>query len=254
MRYGSTNNATRVGSPFRIDRAPVIVNGNALPGRVYRQDRVGVANGYRYGYTHYNRGWRDDNFYFPYYTFNPFGNACVVSPFYGYSFVPGYIGYSNVTIISSYQSPWYWQNGVVYNWDQGYRNGTYYNNDRRSDRAARDSVDDLRDGFLRGEPRYLSRLIGRDGQVAILRDGRYDYSVSVAEFDDLLRDLATNSRTQSYVIEDSRVFNDQVRLVARHTYIDPWGQTQTMFHHILLQPDRGEYVIREFGTSPSRYW
>lgn len=254
VRYGGSNNATRVGNPFRIDRAPTIVNGNALPGRVYRQDRVGIVNGYRYGYTHYNRGWQDNYFYFPYYTFSPFGNACVVSPFYGYAFVPGYIGYNNVTIISSYQSPWYWQNGVVYNWDQGYRSGTYYNNDRRSDRAARDAVDDLRDGFVRGEPRYLSRLIGRDGQVAILRDGRYDYSVSVAEFDDLIRDLSTNSRTQSYVIEDSRVFNDSIRLVARHNYIDPWGQAQTMFHHILLQPDRGSYVIREFGTSPSRYW
>ena len=34
--------------------------------------------------------------------------------------------------------------GVVYNWEQGYQNGSYFNNDRRADRAARDAVDDLR--------------------------------------------------------------------------------------------------------------
>lgn len=232
----------------------MFVNGNALPNRVYRQDRVGVVNGYRNGYYHYNRGWRDDNFYFPYYTFNPWNSVCVVSPFYSYAFVPGYIGYNSVTVINTYQSPWYWQNGVVYNWDQGYRNGTYFNNDRREDRAARDAVDDLRDGFERGEPRTLSRLVGRSGQVAILRDGRYDYSVNVDEFDDLLRDLATNSRTQSYRVIDSRVYRDSIRLVAQHDYIDPWGQGQTVYHHILLSPERGDYVIREFGTSPSRYW
>lgn len=249
------NNGTTVfSSPFSIGRAPVYVNGSNLPNRVYRQDRVGVVNGFRTGYYHYNRGWRDDNFWFPYYTFNPWAGNFVFSPFYSYAFVPGYIGLNRVTIIGGYQSPWSWQNGVVYNWDQGYANGTYYNNDRQTDRAARDAVDDLRDGFIRGEPRYLSRLVGRDGQVAILRDGRYDYSVSVDEFDDLLRDLATNSRTQSYRVIDSRVFNDSIRLVAQHDYIDPWGQGQTMYHHILLQPDNRGYTIREFGTSPSRFW
>lgn len=253
VQYGTVNNSTRVGSPIRIGRAPVI-NGNALPGRVYRTDRVGIVNGYRTGYYHYNRNWRDDNFWFPYYTFNPWGSNCVVSPFYNYAFVPGYIGINRVTVINSYNTPWYWQNGVVYNWNQGYQNGSYFNNDRRSDRAARDAVDDLRDGFEKGEPRLLSRLVGRNGQVAILRDGRYDYSVDVDAFDDLLRDLTMNAQTRNYRIEDSRVYNDSVRIVARHEYVDPWGTPQTMYHHILLTSERESYVIREFGTSPNRYW
>ena len=277
VNYGTDNNGTGAVRPFRVDRAPVFANGNALPGRVYRQDRVGVVDGYRIGYYHYNRNFRDDYFSYPFYTFSPFGYSCVSSPFYGYSFVPGYLSTNRVVFVSNYQSPWLWSSGFAFNWnnvgvssyssgwgnygnsgyDQGYDDGyrrAQSDDSRESQTAARNAIADLRDAFEDGDPRLLSRLVARRGQVAILRDGRYDYSVSVDDFDDLIRDLVTNSRTRSYQVEDTRAYRNQVRVVARHDYVDPWGERQTMYHHILLEPERGSYVIREFGTSPTRYW
>ncbi len=264
VRYGTVNNAPGSVRPFRVDRAPVFADGNGLPNRVYRQERVGVVDGYRIGYYHYNRSWRDDYFAYPFYTFSPFGFSCVSSPFYGYAFVPGYLSTTRVVYVNGYQSPWIWNDGNVFNWNSGYNgydNG--YNDGRRDERrrdddarsvAARNAVADLRDAFEDGDPRLLSRLMARRGQVAILRDGRYDYSVNVADFDDLVRDLVSNSRTRSYRVEETRSYDGSIRVVARHDYQDPWGERQTMYHHILLEPERGGYVIREFGTSPSRFW
>ena len=268
VRYGTSNNGFQTQQRFRIERAPTIVNGSGLPGRVYRQDRVGIVDGYRQGYYHYNRSFRDDYFWYPYYNFSPFGGfQTVCSPFYNYAFVPPYLSYNRV-IFSNYASPWAWNSGTtiifrgnttVVNGGNNYDNGAVYNNGNSRDdqayQAARNAVDDLRDSFEDGDPRLVSRLLPRQGQVAILRDGKYDYSLNVTDFEDLIRDLVTNSRTRRYTVEDSRAYRDSVRLVMRHDYQDPWGERQTMFHHILLTPERGQYyVIREFGTSPTRDW
>src|SRR5690349_11737904 len=118
VNYGTTHNEWKGDShpaPTTIDRAPsrkAIEDQRAsMKDQIRREDRSrvhdrdrdrdhdhdrdwdrdGWNNGWRVGYVHYNRNFRDDYFCYPYYAFDPFNYSCVASPFYYYSFLPGYL-------------------------------------------------------------------------------------------------------------------------------------------------------------------
>ncbi|MER3496195.1 MAG: hypothetical protein C4320_04965 [Armatimonadota bacterium] len=254
----------RTGTPIIVGQAPSRGDFSRLPNRVYRSENIGIVGGYRVGYVHYDNRWRSDNFYYSYYGYSPFdGFACVSSPFYGYTFLPPYISYSRV-FIESYSPGWSFTIGYPLTWssyryyddgayDQGYWNGRRDSDDRRFEEA-RYATRDLADAFEDGNARGVNRLLPRNGRIAILREGSYDYALSSDEFGRMLDDLIENSRTERYRIVESRGYGREVRVVARHDYTDPWGERRTMFHHILLSPEDGRYVIREFGTSSQRFW
>ena len=127
-----------------------------------------------------------------------------------------------------------------------------YNN--ASNRELDYAMDDLQDGFEKKDFRALERLVPDGGQIAIMRDGRYDYSIDTRDFDDLLHDLSSNADTTRYRILESRVNRDTARISAEHDYVDQWGNRQRVYHSIYLERERGNMVIREFGTSNYRVW
>jgi hypothetical protein len=148
--------------------------------------------------------------------------------------------------VSNYRGYWGWNTGVVYVYDN-YNN---YNRNRELDYT----IDDLKDGFEKQDFRALERLVPDRGRIAIYRDGRYDYSIDSRDFDDLLNDLSSNANTNRYRILESRVNRDSARISAVHEYTDQWGNRQRVYHSIYLEMERGNYVIREFGTSNYRVW
>lgn len=204
-------------------------------------------NGWRTGYYHYNNNWRDSSFWYPNYCFSPFGNVnIVISPWYSYSFLPGYLDCTHV-VVSNYRGYWGWNVGYVYVYDNtGYRT----NRNQSLDNA----IDDLQDGFERRDYRALQNLVPNNGQIAIFRDGRYDYSIDSRDFEDLLNDLTSNADTNRYRILESRINRDTARISAVHEYTDQWGDRQRVYHSIYLENERGNMVIREFGTSNYRVW
>lgn len=208
------------------------------------------SNGWRTGYCHYNNNWNDSYFWYPNYCFTPFGNVnIVISPWYSYSFLPGYLNCNHV-YVNNYRGYWGWNTGVVYVYD-GYSNGyDRFNRNRELDYT----INDLEKGFENRDFRALDRLVPDRGQIAIYRDGRYDYSIDTRDFSDLLNDLSSNADTTNYRILESRINRDSARISAVHEYIDQWGSRQRVYHSIYLENERGDYVIREFGTSNSRVW
>jgi hypothetical protein len=137
--------------------------------------------------------------------------------------------------------------GYVYVYDNtGYRT----NRNQSLDNA----IDDLQDGFERRDYRALQNLVPNNGQIAIFRDGRYDYSIDSRDFEDLLNDLTSNADTNRYRILESRINRDTARISAVHEYTDQWGDRQRVYHSIYLENERGNMVIREFGTSNYRVW
>lgn len=260
-------------SNVRIDRAPTI-NPISVPPGIVRTDELALKarrqdgtfrgndaffnNGWRTGYCHYNTGWNDNFFFFPNYCFNPWQGGVnvnvVISPWYLYPFLPGYLN-CNTVVVSSYRSPWIWNTGAVYVYDdRGWDNRWGWNDSRRNVDLD-NSLEDLRDGFERYDRRSLGRLVPRNGQVAIMRDGRYDYSMNADDFYDLINDLSSNAETNSYRVEQVRTYRDSARVVMLHDYNDPWGRRQRVYHSMLLQREsRGQMVIREFETNDRRAW
>jgi len=229
-----------------------------LPSQVFRRDQpFAIDNGWRQGYYHYNRNWRDDNFFYGFYSFGPlaFQSLCF-SPWYAYPFLPAYLNPSRAIFLQSYVSPWDWYDGTVinfgFNQNQRWNDDRGFGNDHFQREDVRNSIDDLTDGFERKDRRALTRLVPRRGDVAIFKDGRYDYSVNSNDFYDLLNDLSSNAETNRYEVVEVRYLRNSVRLSTRHSYTDPWGNRQDVFHQIYMESERNGYVIKEFGTSSRR--
>ncbi|HLO97846.1 MAG TPA: hypothetical protein VK171_04550 [Fimbriimonas sp.] len=263
VKYQGSNNAnpsrTAPNANYNIPpRSYGVINTNSMEFRAARQDapRHGnnlYYNGWRTGYCHYNPNFVDINFWYPNYCFTPYsGVNVVISPWYSYTFLPGYLNHTRVTVIS-YRNSWFWNVGNVYVYDSGYNNWGYESNSRRN-RDLEYAVDDLVDGFERQDYRSLQRVVPDRGRIAIMRDGEYDYSLDVRDFEDLLNDLVGNADTNKYRILETRTYRDSAKISAVHEYRDQWGNRQRTYHMIYLEEEDGRLVIREFGTSNRRIW
>ena len=257
VQYRTQNNAGSLrdngqGLPsLRINAAPIGQNyPPSQQGTVVRQDRTRlIYNGWRCGYYAYDRRWCDDYFYYPFYSFDPWQNNCVISPWYYYPNLPGYVSHNRVrtwTIpgIAFIGYPYDWVNPSGNNWNNGWGNNRYNDVDY--------AVDDLQTVFEDADRRAVGRLVPHRSDVGIFIDGRYSYSLSSDDFYDLLLDNAQNTKTRRYVIERVWRNNDGARVIARHEFEDPWGQRITVWHNVILQYERNQLVIREFGVSNYR--
>jgi hypothetical protein len=243
--YHTDNNVIQVGG-VRITRPPQINSG--MQRRIHDTENVGlISNGWRVGYHHYNRQWRDDYFNYPFYVFNPWdSNRFVCSPWYYYASCPPYLNYSRIIVISSGWPDLGWS-GNPYRYDRpGYDNRYSSNNDL--DYAIRD----LQDAFEKHDDRAMDRLIPQDGNVHLYFDGRYGYSVAARDFYDLFEDGISNVETVRYDVTDVEYRGNGARVYARHDYIDSFGQRATVYHQYFLSREGRDWVIREFGTGTYR--
>lgn len=247
VNYGANRNQYSRGSTgaIHIDRAPGFVHNGNLAHRVNESERIGlVRNGFRVGYYHYRRDWRDDYFCYPFYAFDPYAyDRCYSSPWYYYASLPPYLNSTRVIIVSSFPTTnWY---GYPYSWqsvDRYDRNARYDDLDY--------TVQDIVDAFQRDDHRSLDRLVPRDGRVNIYTEGNYSYSLGANDFYDLYRDGIDNVQTTRYEIQSVQRDRDgNARVLARHEFTDPWGARQVVWHTYYLALEGRDYVIREFGTS-----
>lgn len=282
VEYNSQNNGftsrNSQAPRFNIETIPGNFNRNDMLNRVIRQDRITFAwpgcngwNDWRVGYWQYDQRWNDNFFWYPNYVFNPFGQNCVISPWYYYPTLPGYIGWNRINNWGCQPSVFV---GVTYNWNNngwnngwnsGWNNGGGWNNNNggwnngggnwdNRDRwnSLDDTLDDLQAGFLDGDRRAIGRLIPRRGSVNIFIEGRYGYSLNTEDFYDLVMDNIQTTRTNRYEIERVWRNNDGARVVARHEFVDPSGRRQTVWHSWVFGLDRRDLVVREFSVANRR--
>lgn len=253
VNYGGSNNnqyeAAKGRAPGGWGKAP---NGN-LEYQVRREDRVReVRNHWRTGYWGYNNYWRDDDFRFGYYVFDPYSNyRCYASPWYYYPHLPGYVNYSCVRVLTLNLGPFQW---VDYRWNRPvYAYDTFGYSNSYSYTALDYSVDDIQRAFERRDERALSRIVPRTGDVNIWTDGRYQYTMNADTFYDLMEDNVYGTRTSNYQILSTRTYRDYAEVTARHEFTDPWGRRVSVYHWYRLEKERGAYVVRDFGTSDQRW-
>lgn len=245
---GSVSNANRGdGRQSRpsYDRAPVDIFRGSLGSQVRREDNVRISNrNWRVGYYHYRRDWCDDNFWFGYYVFDPYRyNNCYVSPWYYYPHLPGYVNYRCATVLSISIGPFH---GTVYNW---YRPARWDDYSWRSYSSIDYALEDITRAWENVDRRALRRLIPYRDRIAIFVDGRYNYSMTAEDFEDFMIDAVEGTRTERYTITRVERRGREAEVTARHDYVDPYGYRETVYHWYRLEEDRGNYVIRRFGTS-----
>ncbi len=250
VKYGSNTNDRREGrsgGPINIDRAPVDIRRGSLGNMVRRSDEIRIGNTrIRFGYTHYDSRWCDDYFYYPHYVFDPYQRDFAFSPFYYYPHLPPYFNVSRCYFPTSYiWAPFY---GVRYQYNQPSRG--YWNRDYNELDYV---VEDIEMMFENVDRRAINRLVPRYGQIGIITDGRFAYNLRPEDFYDTLLDAAENTRTIDYRILDVQYRRDAASVFAVHEFEDPWGRRTSVHHYFKLEIEGRNWVIREFGTSNTRY-
>ena len=246
-RYGTNSNRDRNGGPVVIGRAPVDIVRGTLGNQVRRADEIRVGGSkIRFGYTHYDSRWCDDYFYYPYYAFDPYARASVCSPWYFYPQLPPYYSATRCYVGTYVWSPFV---GISYTWSAPSR--SYWGDRRYSDLDY--AIDDIVHAFEDYYRRAISRLVPRNGRVAIIIEDRYAYSMNADDFYDTFMDAVYNTRTRDYRIMDIKTSRDGAAVWARHDYEDPWGRRTSVYHYFRLEQEGRDWVIREFGTNETRW-
>lgn len=220
----------------------------SLSSQVRRSDDIRIGNSrIRTGYHHYDSRWRDDYFFYAFYVFDPFGADFCFSPWYYYPQLPPYFS-TRRCYFPTYYSAWTPFYGVRYQYQQPSRE--YWNRDYNELDYV---IEDITYAFLDGDRRSIDRLVPRRGNVAIVIDGRYAYSLQPEDFYDTLMDATQNTNTRDYKILDVQYRKDVASVFARHDFDDPWGRRTSVYHYFRLEPEGRNWVVREFGTSNSRW-
>jgi len=239
--FNIVNERTKIG-PVSIDPLPRDYLSRDLRDQVRHTERI--DQGWRSGYYVDNWRWGDRGFIYPFYESSYYHERCVTSPWYYYSCLPGYVlsvrvRFGNWTIIACDDR---------YEWGRRDRSDRYDRYDRELDNA----IEDIQDAWENRDSRALERLIPRRGNVNILLDGYFRYSVNSDDYYDMMADAIWTSPTRRYDIYDVFTGRNHARVVACHTYYDAWGRSNTVFHTYVLEEGRRGYEIVEFGTSRGR--
>jgi len=262
--YRSNNNLTSrsgLGNQIRITNPPYVnPRLGSLSNLVNNRNNIRVNYNWRNGYHYYNyNGWNDNFFYYPYYDFSIFGSPCVYSPWYYYPCLPPYLNYSRTVVI---ETPWMGNfGGLEYNYqpsnfgsNDNFSNYGQSNGNATDDPSLNRALNDLVSTFDNKDGNALDRIVPQQGSIAVFLNDQYNYSIQPNDLYGLLRDNSQSVRTVSYEILNVRTSGDRARVLALQTYIDPWGQTQRVYHELMFQLNGNEATISQFGTSLDRPW
>jgi hypothetical protein len=112
-----------------------------------------------------------------------------------------------------------------------------------------DTLADIRSAWLDGRVDLIKRHIGSSGRIAVLLDGKYDYSVDSGDYADMTNDAIDQMDTVGFVWESVRQrTNGDYTAFAKHTYVDDSSQQKLVYVRYTL--DR-YYNIVEVGSSES---
>ncbi len=260
--YPGNNNLfrPRAINPVRIASIPMYSHPvNSLPTLVLRQSHVTVRSPYRVGYYGYGYypGWNDSYFFYPNYVFSPYNDPCLISPWYYYSMLPGYISTNGCTYgYVPFFNQW---PGSVYYWNQGgnwiNNLSTPYGNDNQQPVKSLDTaLEEIQDAFEHRDIRNLLDVTNPDLEVPIFINGQYQYSLDGQDFYGLMRDNIMDVNTDQYTILDVRRNGYQARVLAEQDFYDAWGQFQRVYQEFIIDFAGSQPIITQFGTSQNRPW
>jgi hypothetical protein len=125
------------------------------------------------------------------------------------------------------------------------------------DRPSSDSIDrtlsDIRASWLRGDPSLLLDHVRTNVSVDVLLDGDYSYTVDGSDYEEMVGDAITVTKTSDFVFDSVRKRdNGQVIAYGRHTAYTNDGDRKVVYVSYLLERHGGEWIIVEVGSSARR--
>lgn len=130
-------------------------------------------------------------------------------------------------------------------------NDGYYLN-RGSSYEIDDTLADIRSAWLDGRSDLIKRHIDSSREIAVLLDGKYDYSIASSDYLDMTTDAIDQMKTVAFTWQSVRKRTDgSYTAYAKHTYVDQNGTAQTVYVSYTIDGYRGDYDIVEVGSSAS---
>lgn len=131
-----------------------------------------------------------------------------------------------------------------------YIGGTYYRDDHRYTELDA-ALSDIRSAWISGRFDLIEEHVPRSGDIAILLDGRYDYSISTEDYLYMTRDAMAELETISFTWDKVRERSDgRVTGAAQHRFREN-GYTKTVYVGYTLERIGGRYYITEVDSSSS---
>ncbi|MCE5199169.1 MAG: hypothetical protein ABFD54_16230 [Armatimonadota bacterium] len=114
------------------------------------------------------------------------------------------------------------------------------------------ALSDIRDAWIDGRYDLIDRHVDSNDEIAVMLDGRYDYSVDANDYADMTSDALDEVRTVSFTWESIRQrTNGDYTAFGKHVFRDSRGDLQTVYVSYTLQRIGSDYTIVEVGSSNS---
>lgn len=193
---------------------------------------------YYYAHKHYTRPCT-----FGFWSFDYYPSYSRRSIYYHYGLFP-YIQITRI-IVDSYPT-------VVYVGQPIYTvYGARYDNDRYP--GLDEALANIRSSWVSGRLDLLDRHVLDYGTVAIMLDGRYDYSITTDDYVEMTEDAMGEMDTVSFIWDKvQQRHNGDVTAFATHTYRSG-GYVRKVYVSYTLQRIGGRYFISEVGSTQTSW-
>lgn len=189
---------------------------------------------YYYSHPHYTRPCN-----YGFWSFDYYSGYCRRSMYYHYGLFP-YIQVTRI-VVDSYPT-------IVYVGEPIYTiYGHRYNTDRYP--GLNDTLSDIRSAWVSGRLDLLDRHVRDSHDIAVLLDGRYDYSISPDDYVQMTEDAMSEMDTDGFVWDKVQCRRSgEITAFATHTY-RTGGVSRTVYTSYTFQRISGQYYITEIGTT-----
>lgn len=254
--YGDKNSKSGTGRPtvdYRPIQKPIPsysqpaetrgkhdINYSRYPGRTVKH----IPPTYRNGYYYYSSRPNYQGCRYGHWVFDDLGIAYSrKSVYFNYGYFP-FVSAMRVHTIP-YVSASYFTRPVTVG------QNTYYLNDK-TDAALDSALTDIRSAWMDGRFDLLQNRVSSSQMIAVLLDGRYEYSLRADDYVQMSYDAIDLIQTSAFVWERVKQRTDgSYTAFGKHSYYSDSRMKQTTYVSYTFRKIGGKYVITEVGSSRS---
>jgi hypothetical protein len=146
--------------------------------------------------------------------------------------------------VGSYNKVGYYGRPIVFGDDDDYYLASRVNNELDY------TLSDIRKSWLDGRADLIDKHIDDDQRIAVLLDGKYDYSIEARDYIQMTADAIDATQTVNFTWESVRRRTDgYYTAFGKHTYRDSERDTKIVYVSYTLRKTSGVYYIAEVGSS-----
>ncbi len=210
--------------------------------RNYNQSNKYEQPNYRGGRYYYSSRPNYKPCNYGYWAFEYDSQSCRKSVYFNFGFFP-YVQLGRISITPYIKVSYRGASVVI--------DDSYYLS-RNNNAGLDNTLADIRSTWLEGRFDLIRNHVSRGQSIAILLNGRYDYSLDSDDYLQMTSDAVNQIQTVSFTWESIRQRTDgNYTAFGRHTYYDISGMTKTVYVSYTIRRIGSYYDIVEVGSSSS---